>query len=158
MNGRCLRLPFRLSVESRGHVCSLYLSVRCVHWDALLTGEVVSMEHLRSSVICITRDLVLLGDCTVLPWRLSGVKTVCFLLKTTVISFVWLTFSDRFLLSHYNIAFPTTYIRYPILFRDSNFGGRTCSPRGILDLFLTLHSGCCLKHSISSLSRCVVRR
>lgn len=98
-----------------------------VRWDALLTREVVSVEHLRSSVIRAPREMVLLAGCTVVPWRLNGVKTMCFLLKTTVIYFVLLTFSDRFLLSYQIIAPPTTYIRYPISSLESIFGGRACS-------------------------------
>lgn len=48
-------------------MCTLFLP---------LTGELVSIDSLRSSVICTPRDLVLLTNCTVLPWRLSGVRTV----------------------------------------------------------------------------------
>ena len=73
-----------------------------------------------------------------LPWRLRGVKTVRFILKATVIAFVLLTFSDRFLLSEPTLAPPIAYTRYPISSLESIFGGRACSTAR--NLLLTLHS------------------
>lgn len=73
----CAPATMLRAVRTRGVMFALFICHRrCVHCSSLLTGELVSIESLGSSVICTPRDLVLLTNCTMLPWRLSGVKTV----------------------------------------------------------------------------------
>lgn len=73
---------------------------KCSCCCALLMREVVFAVHVRSSVMCTPRHLVLLINARVLLLTVNGVCIAFFFLQSGVISVVLLTFNDSLLLLH----------------------------------------------------------